>query len=418
MRLSSKIMAGLVLGAAVGLATQASGIPAARDLVLAIEPLGTAFIRLISMVVLPLVVASLFVGVCSLGDIRQLGRLGVKTLSYFLITTVAAATLGLGVAVAFQPGNALSPEVRDRIASEYMEGSDERAEVAGRISLVQRVVEIIPRNPVRAAVDMDLLPLIFATLVFGAAVSVLDEERRAPMVRFFAGVDAAAAVMIDWIMRLAPYAVFVLIAAALTRFGAELLRGLLVYAALVVAAEAIHAFGVLSIALRLGRVRVRAFWRQIAEAPLLAFATASSNATLPVSLEVAEKKLGVSNQLTSFVLPVGATLNMNGSALYKGLTVVFLAQVYGVPLGTPEYVTIIVTSTLAALAGVGVPGSSLVTTLIVLGSIGMGAQAAAGIALVAGLDRFLDMFRTGVNVLGDLTAVAIIAKTEGEEIAA
>lgn len=331
---------------------------------------------------------------------------------------MAAATLGLGVAVAFQPGKALSPEVRDRIASEYMEGSDERADVAGRISLVQRVVEIIPLNPVRAAVDMDLLPLIFATVLFGAAVSVLDEERRAPMVRFFAGVDAAAAVMIDWIMRLAPYAVFVLIAAALTRFGAELLRGLLVYAALVVAAEAIHAFGVLSIALRLGRVRVRAFWRQVAEAPLLAFATASSNATLPVSLEVAEKKLGVSNQLTSFVLPVGATLNMNGSALYKGLTVVFLAQVYGVPLGPPEYVTIIVTSTLAALAGVGVPGSSLVTTLIVLGSIGMGAQAAAGIALVAGLDRFLDMFRTGVNVLGDLTAVAIIAKTEGEEIAA
>ncbi len=418
MKLPSKIMVGLVLGAAVGVGTQSSGVPAVRDLVLAIEPLGTAFIRLISMVVVPLVVASLFVGVCSLGNIQQLGRLGAKTLSYFLITTAVAATLGLGVAVAFQPGNALSPEVRDRIASQYMEESDERTEVAGSISLVQRVVEIIPRNPVRAAADMDLLPLIFATLLFGAAASVLDEEKRAPMVRFFAGVDATAAVVIDWVMRLAPYAVFVLIAAALTRFGAELLKGLLFYAALVVAAEAIHAFGVLSIALRLGRVRVRAFWRQVAEAPLLGFATASSNATLPVSLEVAEKKLGVSNHLTSFVLPVGATLNMNGSALYKGLTVVFLAQVYGVPLGAPEYGTIIVTSTLAAFAGVGVPGSSLVTTLIVLSSIGMGAQAAAGIALVAGLDRVLDMFRTGVNVLGDLTAVAIIAKAEGEEIPA
>ena len=168
--------------------------------------------------------------------------------------------------------------------------------------------------------------------------------------------------------------------------------------------------------LRLAGVNVRAFWKHVADGPLMAFSTASSNAALPVSLEVAERNLGVSKEVRSFVLPVGATLNMNGSALYKGLTVVFIAQVYGVPLGVAEYVTIIFASTMAAVAGVGVPGSSLVTTLIVLGAIGMGPQAAAGIALVVGLDRFLDMFRTGINVLGDLTCTAIVAKWEGEKL--
>jgi Na+/H+-dicarboxylate symporter len=234
------------------------------------------------------------------------------------------------------------------------------------------------------------------------------------VVAFFNGINGAAAVLIDWIMKLAPYAVFFLIAGALARFGLELLQALLFYSVLVIVGEALHAFGVLTIALRAGGVGVMAFWRHIADGPLLAFSTASSNAALPVSLEVAERNLGVSEEVASFVLPMGAILNKNGSALYKGLTVAFLAQVYGVPLGPAEYVTIVLTATMAALAGAGVPGMSLITTLIVLGAIGMGPQAAAGIALVVGLDRFLDMFRTGVNVLGDLVCAAVVAKGEGE----
>ena len=232
---------------------------------------------------------------------------------------------------------------------------------------------------------------------------------------FFDAVNGAAGVIIDWVMKLAPYAVFILIAGAMARFGVGLLRGLLLYSVLIILGEAIHGFGVLMLALRAAGVSIRAFWRHVAEGPLVAFSTASSNAALPVCLEAAQKNLGVSNEVASFVLPVGATLNMNGSALYKGLTVAFIAQVYGVALGPAEHVTIILASTMAAVAGVGVPGSSLVTTLIVLGAIGMGPQAAAGIALVVGLDRFLDMFRTGVNVLGDLTCAAIVAKGEGEQ---
>ncbi len=417
MRLTTQILLGLVAGILVGVGAQAVG-GAVRDAVLALEPVGTAFIRLISMVVVPLVVASLFVGVGTLGDMRLLGRIGGKALAYFLVTTVVAAVIGLAIALAAEPGATLDPEVRDAISADYGQSAEASVTRAESLSLTQRLIEIIPRNPVQAAADMNLLPLIFATLCFGAAASTLPRARREPLIRFFEAVNEAAAVIIDWVMRLAPYAIFILIATALTRFGVELLQGLLVYSLLIIAGELFHGVVVLMLVLRAAGIGVRAFWRHVGAAPLVAFSTASSNAALPVSLEVAERNLGVSNRVASFVLPVGATLNMNGGALYKALTAVFLAQVYSVPLGVPEYLTVVVTATLAALAGVGVPGSSLVTTLIVLGAIGMGPQAATGIALVAGVDRFLDMFRTGVNVTGDLTAAAVVAKSEGEIIRA
>jgi Na+/H+-dicarboxylate symporter len=417
-KLTTKILLGLILGALVGVLVQASGSGFARDAVLVFEPLGTAFIRLISMVVVPLVVASLFVGTCSVGDVRRLGRIGGRSLAYFLATTLIASAIGLYLGVLFKPGTSLDPEVRDQIAAEYQATAEASAAVVETVSLQDQLLEIIPSNPIGAAADMALLPLIFATLIFAAAASVLEEERRKPLVAFFDGVFGAAGVIIDWVMKLAPYAVFILIAGAMARFGIGLLRGLLLYSVLIIVGEAIHGLGVLMVALKGAGVSVRAFWRHVADGPLMAFSTASSNAALPVSLDVAQKNLGVSNEIASFVLPVGATLNMNGSALYKGLTVAFIAQVYGVPLGAAEHVAIILASTMAAVAGVGVPGSSLVTTLIVLGAIGMGPQAAAGIALVVGLDRFLDMFRTGVNVLGDLVVTAIVAKGEGEALRA
>ena len=418
MKLTTKILLGLVLGAVVGVVVQATGSETAKNAVLVFEPLGTAFIRLISMVVVPLVVASLFVGTCSVGDVRRLGRIGGRSLAYFVVTTLIASAIGLYIAVLVKPGASLDPAVRDQIAAEYQATADASAAVVETVSLRERLLEIIPRNPLGAAADMDLLPLIFATLLFAAAASVLEPSRREPLVGFFDAVNGASGVIIDWVMKLAPYAVFFLIAGALARFGVGLLRGLLLYSVLIIVGEALHGFGVLTLSLRAAGINVRAFWRHVAEGPLVAFSTASSNAALPVSMEAAQKNLGVSNEVASFVLPVGATLNMNGSALYKGLTVAFIAQVYGVALGPAEHVTIILTSTMAAVAGVGVPGSSLVTTLIVLGAIGMGPQAAAGIALVVGLDRFLDMFRTGVNVLGDLTCAAIVAKGEGEELQA
>ena len=196
MKLTTKIMLGLVLGAVVGVAVQASGSDGATRFLVAFEPVGTAFIRLISMVVVPLVVASLFVGTCSVGDIRRLGRIGTRSLVLFLVTTVIASTIGLSLAVLVKPGARLAPDVRDRIAAEYQENADASAATAERVSLKDQIVEIIPRNPIRAAADMNLLPLIFATLVFGAAASVLEPAKREPMVALMEGVNSAAGVII------------------------------------------------------------------------------------------------------------------------------------------------------------------------------------------------------------------------------
>lgn len=419
MKLHTKILVGLVAGAAAGVAAHVLESAGLVRLLTLLEPLGTAFIRLITMVVVPLVVASLFVGTSSLGDLRKLGRIGGKTLAYFLVTTVLAATIGLGLALAAAPGRGLDPGVRDALSAEFTEGAAGSSEVAREIpSLVDTLVEMIPRNPFEAAAEMDLLPLIVATVLFGAAAGAIPEHHRSTVVAFFQGVNELSMVIIAWVMRLAPYAVFALIASAIARFGVDLLQSLLYYSVIVAAGLVIHVFGVLHLALRLfARLPLFEFFRRVAEAPLVAFSTSSSNAALPVSMEVAERNLGISNQIVSFVLPVGATLNMNGSALYKAVTAVFVAQVYGVSLGAPEILTIVITATMAAVAGAGVPGSSLVTTLIVLNAIGLGPRAAAGIALVLGVDRILDMLRTTVNVVGDLTGVAVIARSEGEVLA-
>ena len=218
-------------------------------------------------------------------------------------------------------------------------------------------------------------------------------------------------------MPLAPYAVFILVAATIARSGLDLLRNLAVYALVVVIALAVHVVVVLVPLLRfVARVNVVQFFRSVSDALLLAFSTASSSATLPVSMAAARERLGVSNQIVSFLLPSGATLNKNGAAVYKAVTAVFIAQLYGIQVDAGQMITIVLTSTLAAFAGPGIPGSSLVTTLIVLNAIGLGSNAAAGIALVVGVDRPLDMCRTTVNTLGNLVGTTVVARGEGEAL--
>jgi Na+/H+-dicarboxylate symporter len=416
MHLRTKILLGLVLGAAAGIVSQIPGVPLLRDGLILIEPFGEAFIRLITMVVVPLVVGSLFVGTASVGDVRRLERLGGRTLGFFLASTVIAATIGLALGLLGRPGVGMDPAVRDALSAEFQGTSTDAATAAAETApgLVQILVEMIPMNPFEAAAEMDLLPLIIAVVIFGAAANLVVEESRQHLVGFFRGVNDLSMVVIGWVMKLAPYAVFALIGSVVARFGTELLESLLFYSALVVAGLLIHALGVLGLALRvLAHTGIGSFYRSISDAAVLAFSTSSSNATLPVSMEVAEEKLGIDESVASFVLPLGATLNMNGSALYKALTAVFVAQVYGLALTPGVVLTIVVTATLAAMAGAGVPGSSLVTTLIVLNAIGLGPQAAAGIALVLGMDRILDMARTTVNVVGDLTCAAYISRFDG-----
>jgi DAACS family dicarboxylate/amino acid:cation (Na+ or H+) symporter len=413
MKLQTKILAGLVAGVAIGwIGRHVTALGVAIGWV---EPVGTIFIRLITMVVLPLVIASLFVGIASLGDVRTLGRIGGRTLAYFLGTTAIAALIGAAVALAAGIGEGLDDATREAIASRFeTAATTARTNVSAVPDLTQTLIAIVPQNPIAAAAQGDLLAVIFAVVLFGAAATALDAARRQPLVSFFAAVSDTAMIVIQWLMRLAPVAVLVLIAATVLRSGIDLLWSLATYALIVVVALVVHVVLVLVPLLRVGaRMGIVPFVRGVGDALLLSFSTASSSVTLPVSMAAAQERLGVPPEVASFVLPTGTTLNKNGAAVYKAATAVFLAHLYGVPLGPAVIVTIVLTTIVASSAGAGVPGSSLVTTLIVLNAIGLGPNASAGIALVAGIDRPLDMCRTVVNTFSNLVGAVVVARAEG-----
>jgi len=418
MQLYTKILIGLIAGAAVGAFANLAAIEPLQNLLGSLEPLGTAFINLITMIVIPLVVASLLVGTASLGDLRKLGRIGGKTLAYYMLTTAVAVTIGLALANVIQPGAGVSEATRDELAARYGGDASARMDIAENApTAAETLLRVIPRNPVQAAADMDLLPLIFFTICFGAALTVIQPERKDAVLNFFHGINDASMTLINWIMELAPYAVFVLIASVVANFGFDLLQSLLVYTVVVVAGLMLHAFGTYGLILRfVARLPPGPFYKKIAAVPLLAFSTSSSNATLPLTIETAEEKVGVSNQVASFVLPLGATINMDGTALYQAVAVLFIAQIYGIDLGLAEQMIIVLTATLASVGAAGVPSAGIITLIIVLNSVGMGQHVQAGIALILGVDRILDMIRTSVNVTGDLTCSAVIARTEGETI--
>ncbi len=421
MKLQTRIFAGLLTGVAVGGISKMSGFDALRAGLVLLEPLGTVFIRLVTMVVVPMVVASLFLGVASLGDVRRLGRIGGKTLAWFFLSTVVAACIGLAAAQIAGVGNGLNQQTRESLVGQTPDVASHAPVIATPPSLVQTLVEMTPQNPFAAAAQGDLLPLIISVCIFAAAATVSRGEGTRAVLAFFEGVNDLSMVVIRWLMALAPAAVFVLIAATVAKSGVDLL----VQPARVRARRrrcwhgdsrarwcSFHSL----------RFTARAFLSQCSSASdrpmriMLAFSTASSSVTLPVSMAAARERVGISNGIVSFVLPAGVTLNKNGAAVYKAVTAVFIARLYGLELGVAQQLTIVLTSTLAAFAGAGVPGSSLVTTLIVLNAMGLGPHAAAGIALVVGVDRPLDMCRAAVNVTGNLIGAAWVARTEGESI--
>lgn len=418
MQLYTKILIGLIAGGVLGGVANWLQIAPMISLFSALEPLGTAFINLITMIVIPLVVASLLVGTASLGNLRKLGRIGGKTLAYYMSTTAVAVTIGLGLANVIKPGGGVSETTRDELASRYGGAALERMDLADQApGWVETLMSIIPRNPVQAAANMDLLSLIFFTICFGAALTVIQADRRDAVLNFFHGINEASMVLINWIMELAPYAVFVLIAAVVSNFGLDLLQSLLIYTGVVVLGLLMHAFGTYALVLRfLGRLNPLRFYKRIAAVPLLAFSTSSSNATLPLTIETAKDELGVSDEVASFVLPLGATINMDGTALYQAVAVMFIAQIYGIDLSLADQLIVVLTATLASVGAAGVPSAGIITLIIVLNSVGMGQHVQAGIALILGVDRILDMLRTSVNVTGDLSCSAFIARTEGETL--
>lgn len=420
--LPTKILIGLVLGVALGVTVNVLGAAKAAWWAGAVLPLldfvGRLFIRLITMIVIPLVVSSLMLGIASLGDIRKLGRIGGKTLGYYLFTTAVAIIIGLTLASIVKPGSRIAPATRDALAAEFSGDAAQRLTIAAeRPTTWDVLLNMVPDNPIGAAAQGNLLPLIIFVLAFGAAVSLVPPGPRDTVLSFFRGVSDAAMILIDWIMRLAPLAVFGLIAGVVSRFGMDVLRSLAIYAGVVTVGLIVHTvFTYGTLVSLLARLNPLEFFRRIREVPLIAFSTSSSNATLPVTMETAVEDLGVSRPIASFVLPLGATVNMDGTALYQGVATVFIAQVYGHALGFDELLTIVLTATLASIGAAGVPSAGIITLILVLQSVGLAGQAAAGIALILGVDRILDMMRTAVNVTGDLSCAAWVARSEGETL--
>jgi Na+/H+-dicarboxylate symporter len=403
-KLHTKILIGLLVGIPLGLYLG----PRAE----AIKPVGDLFIRLIWMIVVPLVFASIFVGTASLGDIRKLGRIGAKTLSYYLITTAIAITVGLVLAGIFKPGAGLNETTKTQLLESYQGEAMKSLEIASkRPSIVDTLIDIVPKNPFESLTAGDMLQIIFFAIMFGIAVTMIPGGKGKILIEFFDAVSDAMTQLVHVVMKFAPIGVCALIAAVVGRFGAQILLSLMKYAAIVLAGLAIHMGTIYSLAVWIfARMNPLFFFRGMRPAQLIAFTTSSSNATLPVNIQCAEENLGVPKDIASFVLPLGATINMDGTALYQGVAAVFIAQVYGIPLTIVDQVTIVLMATLASIGTAGVPSVGIITLTMVLRTVGLPLE---GIALILGVDRILDMCRTIVNITGDASAAVMVAATEG-----
>lgn len=411
--LHQKILAGLLLGAAAGvacnlLAADARWLAAVNTYVAG--PVGQIFLRMLFMVVVPLVFASLTVGVALLGDLRRVGRVGAKTIGYFLVTTAAACTIGLLLVNQFEPGAGLDPATRASLLATYSGEAALRAPEAATGFGIHTLINIVPRNPIEAATRGDMLGVIFFSLMLGIALTLLPAERARPLVRVLEGLGDAMVAIIGIVMKIAPYGVAGLIFVVTSRFGWGILRELAVYVLVVVAGLVIHQTVSFSLLLRfLGRMSPLQFFRRAEPVMITAFSTSSSNATLPTTIKVSEEALGIPKEIAGFVLPLGATMNMNGTALFEGVTVLFVAQVFGMDLSVGQQAIVLVLSVLMAVGAAGVPGGSIPLLVLVLQAVGVPGE---GIALVLGVDRILDMCRTVVNVTGDMTAAVYVTRTE------
>ena len=404
MKLHTQILIGLILGALLG--------PLMGDVALWIKPIGDAFINLLIMIVVPLVMASLIVGTASLSDMKNLGRIGINTVGYYLVATMIAVSFGLVAGKAFNPGAGLDEDVKARMLTDYAGVTEQQLErVEEKPSLSEFLVNIVPRNPFKAMVETNFLQIIFFALLFGISLTILPEERRKPVLNLLMSVNDAMIVLVKLVMRIAPIGVFALIAAVAAQFGYGVLLTLLKYVVVTIGTMIAFVVAVYPISLKLSGMSPMYFFKKYYEVALFAFSTSSSNATLPLNLQVSEEDLGVANDVASFVLPLGATINMNGTAIYQGVSTIFIAQVFGITLGLQDLIIVVLTATLASIGAAGVPGIGMVTLTIVLQQIGIPVE---GIALVVGVERILDMTRTAVNVTGDTTCAVWVAKTEGE----
>ena len=375
--------------------------------------IGEVFLRLLKMVIVPLVFASLVVGVASLGDVRRLGRVGGRTLAYFLVTTALAVTIGLVLANVIRPGAWIEPAQRQALAALYETDASARVSKAGAAAdWVENILSMVPQNPMAEATQGNMLALIVFAILFGLALTAIDATKAKPVVAFFDGLNDVMTMIIQMAMKIAPYGVAALLFQVVGRAGFNVLSALALYMATVLLGLLTHLIVVYGGILRfLARLPFWPFMKRCRQVHMVAFSTSSSNATLPVTLATVQREFGISNPIASFVIPLGATVNMDGTALYQGVATVFIAQSFGLDLSLSDQLTVVVAATLASVGAAGVPGAGVATLILVLASVGL---PAAGIALILGVDRLLDMFRTVVNVTGDMVVCATMARFEGE----
>ncbi|RFB15291.1 dicarboxylate/amino acid:cation symporter [Bacillus sp. HNG] len=363
-----------------------------------VKPLGDLFLRMIKFIIVPLVLASLVVGVAGTGDIKKIGRMGGITFTYYILTTAFAVTIGLILANIFSPGKGVN-----------IDATVDKVEATEAPGVIDTLLNIIPTNPIASLVNGDMLQIIFFAIFLGLGITILGDKAKT-VYNFF---DELAEIMYKItaiVMKLAPIGVFGLIAPTVGEYGVSVLLPLLKVILVVYLGCILHAVLTYSVSVKVfAKMNPLKFFKGIAPASLVAFSTTSSSGTLPITIKNSEENLGVSRKVSSFVLPLGATINMDGTALYQGVCVLFIAQFFGYDLSFAQQLTIVLTATLASIGTAGVPGAGLIMLTMVVTSVGLPVE---GIALIAGIDRILDMIRTSVNVTGDASAAVVVNAIE------
>jgi Na+/H+-dicarboxylate symporter len=415
-KLQLRILIGFIAGLTLGLAVYATGPDAGWvDAVITYvtQPIGQIFLRLLFMLVLPLLFSALVVGIAEMGEVRMLRSVGVKTLLYTVIVSGIAVALSLALVNLLQPGGGVDPAVARQMIGDASQSAAGIVQRAGEGKTgMDALVAIIPSNPITAMSENDILAVMFFALFFGIGLLLVQSPRTEVVKTAFEGVFEVAMRLIGLVIKLAPIAIFCFMFNLAAQFGWDLIVKLAAYVAVVLLALGVQMFGVFPLVLKfIARKSPIAFFRETQEASVMAFATASSNATLPTSLRVAETRLNLQPRIARFVLTIGATANQNGTAMFEGVTVLFLAQFFGVDLTLSQQVYVMLICILAGVGTAGVPAGSLPVIALILTTVGVPAE---GIGLILGVDRFLDMCRTTLNVVGDLVAATVISAQSEE----
>ena len=417
-----KIIIGLVLGLLYGIFAASQGLASfTNDWV---APFGKIFLNLLKLIAVPLVLSSLITGVASLSDTKKLSRIGGKTITIYVLTTAVAVTIGLISVNILQPGDTVPEDMKTKLQETYKSAASGRMEAAEEVkdrSLLQPLVDMVPSNVFSSASNnRNMLQVVFVAIIVGIALIQIPKNKGKPVLDFFEGINELVIKLVDNIMLIAPIGVFALIADTITSVAGDNLNNIL---------ELLSALGYYMLAVIIGlvlqmaitytfvlksfsKMNLKTFYQGIAPAQLLAFSTSSSGATLPVTMERCEEELGVSEEVSSFVLPLGATINMDGTALYQAVAAVFIAQTIGMDLDLGAQLTIVFTADLASIGTAAVPGAGIIMLIIILEAVGV---PSAGIALILGVDRILDMMRTVTNVTGDATVAVAIHSSEGQQ---